>query len=96
MPQSAVSKRTLSGIITDVWNRYAKGSRQIDLVILFLHENSANLFRHRKLSKPFTLPNSSVIIENGFVFIFQIEFEHFFRLFEVRTGLGITVGILPR
>ena len=48
-----------SGIITDVWNRYAKRSRQIDLVILFLHENSTNLFRHRKLSKPFTLPDSA-------------------------------------
>ena len=66
----AVSKRVLSGMITDVWNLYAKGSRQIDLVILFLHENSANLLRHRKLSKPFTLPDPSAIIASGFVFIF--------------------------
>jgi hypothetical protein len=30
-------RSALSGTITNIWNLYAKGSRQIDLVILLLH-----------------------------------------------------------
>jgi hypothetical protein len=30
-------RSTCSGTISNIWNLYAKSSRQIDLVILFLH-----------------------------------------------------------
>ena len=38
---------TSFGTTANVWNFYAEGSGQIDLIILLLHENLANLFRHR-------------------------------------------------
>jgi hypothetical protein len=41
-------------------------------MILFLHEDLANLFRHRVFSKRFTLPDAIAVIANGFIFIFEI------------------------
>src|SRR5665811_362900 len=50
-------------------------------MILLLHEDLANLFRHREFSKRFTLPDAIAVIANGFVFIFEIIPEHVFRVF---------------
>src|SRR6476619_4084972 len=71
VPQNRKPRRSeVSGSIANIWDLYAKSSRQIDLMILLLHQDFANLFGHRKLSKPLTLPDASAIIANGFVFIF--------------------------
>jgi len=57
-------------------------------MILLLHEDLANLFRHREFSKRFTLPDAIAVIANGFVFIFEIIPEHFFRVFRCAYRLG--------
>ena len=65
-------------------------------MVLLLHEDLTNLFRHRVFSKRFTLPDAIAVIADGFVFVVEIVPEHVFRIFDVRTGLGVTTGILPR
>ena len=50
-------------------------------MILLLHENLTNLFRHCVFSKRFTLSDAIAVIANGFVFIVEIIPEHFFRIF---------------
>src|ERR1035441_2702109 len=57
-------------------------------MILLLHEDLANLFRHREFSKRFTLPDAIAVIANGFVFIFEIIPEHVFRVFRCAYRLG--------
>src|ERR1700694_1384444 len=49
-------------------------------MVLLLHKDLANLFRHRKFSKRFALPNAIAIVTNGVVFIFEIESQHLFRV----------------
>ena len=63
-------------------------------MILLLHKDLANLFRHRVFSKRFTLPDAVAVIANGFVFIVEIVPEHLFGFFDVRTGFAVTAGIL--
>jgi hypothetical protein len=65
-------------------------------MILLLHEDLSNLFRHRLLSKRFTLRNAFAVIANGLVFIIEIKPSMSFAFLDVRTGLGVTTGILPR
>ena len=50
-------------------------------MILLLHEDLANLFRHRVFPKLFTLPDAIAIIANGLVFIIEIIPEHVSRIF---------------
>ena len=50
-------------------------------MVLLLHEDLANLFRHREFAQRFALPDAIAVIANGFVFIVEIEPEHVFRLF---------------
>src|SRR5450830_533094 len=57
-------------------------------MILLLHEDMANLFRHREFSKRFTLPDAIAVIANGFVFIFEIIPEHVFWVFRCAYWLG--------
>src|SRR5665647_542052 len=57
-------------------------------MILLLHEDLGNLFRHREFSKRFTLPDAIAVIANGFVFIFEIIPEHVFRVFRCAYRLG--------
>src|ERR1022692_4557813 len=57
-------------------------------MILLLHEDLANLFRHREFSKRFTLPDAIAVIANGFIFIFEIIPEHVFRVFRCAYRLG--------
>ncbi len=79
---------TSFGTTANVWNFYAEGSGQINLMILLLHEDLANLFRHRVFSKLFTLPDAIAVIANGFIFIFEIIPEHVFRIFRCAYRLG--------
>ena len=57
-------------------------------MILLLHEDLANLFRHRVFSKLFTLPDAIAVIANGLVFIIEIIPEHVFRIFRCAYRLG--------
>src|SRR5215469_2006752 len=57
-------------------------------MVLFLHQDLANLLRHRELSQNFTLPDPIAIIANGFVFILEIEAEHLFRISRGSYRLG--------
>jgi hypothetical protein len=57
-------------------------------MILLLHEDLANLFRHCVFSKRFTLPDAIAVIANGFVFIIEIIPEHVFRIFRCAYRLG--------
>jgi hypothetical protein len=49
-------------------------------MVLLLHKDLANLFRHRKFPKRFALPDAIAIVTNGVVFIFEIEPQHLFRV----------------
>src|SRR5580698_10925993 len=69
---AALAQRARFGTTVEVWNLFAKGSRQVDLMVLLLHQDLANLFRHRVFSKRFTLPDAIAVIANGFVFIVEI------------------------
>src|ERR1700680_1923650 len=66
------------GATAKVWNIFAEGSGQINLMGLLLHQNLANLFCHRVFSKRFALPDTIAVIANGVVFIIEIEPQHFF------------------
>ena len=57
-------------------------------MILFLHKDLANLFRHCVFSKRFTLPDAIAVIANGLVFIIEIIPEHVFRIFRCAYRLG--------
>src|SRR6266566_7799203 len=49
-------------------------------MVLLLHQNLANLFRHRIFSKRLALRDAIAIIANGFVFIIEIVAEHVPRI----------------
>jgi len=57
-------------------------------MILLLHEDLTNLFRHRVFPKFFTLPDAIAVIANGLVFIIEIIPEHVFRIFRRANRLG--------
>src|SRR5580698_7609653 len=61
-------------------------------MVLLLHEDLANLFRHRVFSKLFTLPDPITVIANRFVFILEIVAEHGFGIFRCAYGLGSDHG----
>src|SRR5262245_23750035 len=48
-------------------------------MILFLHEDLANLLGHGELSDLLTLPDSLPIVANGLVFVVEIESQHLTR-----------------
>src|SRR5689334_5277190 len=72
------AQSTSLGTGIDVWNFFTEGGGQIDLMVLLLHEDLANLFSHRVFSKRFTLRDAIAVIANGFVFIVEIVAEHVF------------------
>jgi hypothetical protein len=74
----------------------AERGREIDLVILLLGEDLADLFGERVFSERLALADAVAIIADGLVFIVEIELKHSFASFDVRTGFGVTTGILPR
>src|SRR6266550_9137213 len=57
-------------------------------MILLLHEDLANLFRHRVFSKHFTLPDAIAVIADGLVLVIEIIPEHVFRIFRCAYRLG--------
>ena len=57
----------------NIGNFFSEGSGQVDLMVLLLHKDLANLLRHREFTKSFALPDAIAIIADGFVFILEIE-----------------------
>src|ERR1700730_9062695 len=57
-------------------------------MILLLHEDLANLFRHRVFSKRFTLPDAIAVIADGLVLVIEIIPKHVFRIFRRAYQLG--------
>ena len=78
---ATLAQSTSLGTGIDVWNFFTKGSGQIDLMVLLLHEDLANLLSHRIFPKRFTLWNAIAVITNGFIFIVEIIAEHVSRVF---------------
>ena len=60
----------------DVWNFFTERSSQINLMILFLHQDLANLFSHRIFAERFTLRDAIAIITNGCILIIEILAKH--------------------
>jgi hypothetical protein len=69
-------------------NSMPRAVAKSDLMILFLHEDLSNLFRHRVFSERFTLRNAFAVIANGLVFIIEIKTEHVFRIFRCAYRFG--------
>ena len=78
---AALTQGTAFGAAIHVGNIFAEGGGQIDLVVLLLHEDLANLFGHGKFSERLALPDSVAVIANGGVFVFEIEAQHLFWIF---------------
>src|SRR5579863_9877245 len=85
---ASLTRATSLRTTTDVWNVLAQGGRQIYLMVLLLHQDSANLFRHGVFSQRFTLPDAIAVIANGFVLVFEVEPQHVFRIFRSTHGFG--------
>src|SRR4029450_13857445 len=65
---------------------FAESLGEIDLMILFLYKDLANLLRYRVLAKALTLPDAIAVITNGFVFVVEIVPEHFLRILRRAHG----------
>jgi len=76
------------GTTINIRDVFAESSSQVDLMILLLHQNLADLFRHRVFSKRFTLRDAIAVIANGFVFIIEIVPEHVSGIFRCADWLG--------
>src|ERR1017187_4890021 len=57
-------------------------------MVLLLHQDLANLFRHRVLPERFALPDAIAVIADGLVLIVEIEAEHLLRVFRRAHRLG--------
>src|SRR5262249_12133991 len=57
----------------NIGNFFSERSGQVDLMVLLLHKDLANLLRHREFTKSFALPDAIAIIADGFVLILEIE-----------------------
>src|SRR5882724_10958237 len=53
-----------------------EGRGQINLVILFLHQDLANLLSERVLAQRLTLPDTLSVVSNRLVLVRQVEPEH--------------------
>src|SRR3984957_21008674 len=54
---------------------------QIDLVILLLHQDFADLLSHGEFAERLALPDTVAVIANGFVFVVEIEPQHVLGIF---------------
>src|SRR5579862_3160476 len=83
---TTLAKRTRLRAAAKVRNSFAEGRGQIDLMILLLHQDLTNLFRHGIFSKHFTLPDAVAVIADGFVLIVEIVAEHVLCIFRGAHG----------
>ena len=76
---------------------FAKGGRQIDLVILLLDQDLADLLGQGKLPEMFALSDPSAIVANCLVFVVQVVAQHLLRFLGGADRLWYsTTGILPK
>ena len=61
---------------THIRNLDSERGGQINLVILFIHQNLPDLLGHGKPTQSFTLSNPVPVVANGLIFVFQIEAQH--------------------
>src|SRR5450755_1753284 len=76
----------------DFRNILAQSCSQCDLVILFVHEDFANMFGHRKFTQSFALTNSVAIIPDSYSLVLKVELEHVPSLFRSANGLRLGSG----
>src|ERR1700747_1046099 len=93
---ATLAKRTSLRATAKVWNVFAERGSQINLVVLLLHQNLTNLFRHCIFSERFALRDALAIIANGFVFIIEIVSEHVSRFLGCAHRLGRDRWHLPQ
>ncbi len=72
----------------DIGHVLAERGRKVDLVVLFLRQDLADLFGHRKLAERLALTNAIAIVTDGLIFVFEVEAQHFFRVIRRAHGLG--------
>ena len=53
----------------EIWHLYAESRGQINLVILFLHEDLTDLFSHCEFAENFTLADPVAVVSYGFIFV---------------------------
>src|SRR5689334_9884847 len=70
------ARATCLGAACDVWDFFAQSRRQIDLVVLLLHQDLADLFGHRILTKALALPDAVAVLADRLVFVFEVESQH--------------------
>ena len=69
-------------------NTLAQSCGQSNLVVLFLDQDSTNLFAHCILTQVLALANSFAIISNSFRFVVKIEMQHLSGFLRCPNGLG--------
>jgi len=57
-------------------------------VILLLHQDGSNLFRHGVFLESFTLLYARPVVLDGLIFIIEVEAQHIFRFFRGLHGFG--------
>ena len=55
---------------------FAEGGGEVDLVILFLDKDLADLFGHGEFAEGFALAYALAIVADGLVFVVEVEAEH--------------------
>src|SRR5450432_1852782 len=65
---------------------------EVDLVILFVDEDFADLLGHGVLAQGFTLPDAVAIVANGFAFVVQLEVQHFLGVVGSLHGFRCDAG----
>src|ERR1700687_1508397 len=59
---------------------FSESGCQGDQMVLFIHQNLADMFGHRVLSQTLALPDSFTIIPNRCHLVLEIKLEHFLGL----------------
>src|SRR5215813_2800989 len=79
--QPALAQVASLGANAKVGNFFPEGSGQIDLMVLLLHEDLANLLRHRVFAKCFALPHAVAVVAYRLAFVLEVVAEHVDRIF---------------
>src|SRR5580692_6713398 len=81
-PSPASLRYAVADLLIHVRHLDAERCRQIDLVILLLHQAFADLLGHGEFAERLALPDAVAVTANGLVFVVEIEPQHvlgFFR-----------------
>jgi len=78
----------LSDCIARARHTFAQSSRRRDLVVLFVDQDSADLFAHGIFSRVFALSDAHAIVANRLRFIIEIELQYLHCLIRGSDSLG--------